>query len=277
MLNDWATDPDESHVAVTPDDSDLEELFKDLAANITKTGATDIVIDEIIDSDFKITGVSPPSKGTATMMDANTIQWKIDELGVVKNEGASLEFFIKHIGESSGDKKVNKSITYKDNETNVAIFPSPTVTVNCGYIVNPEPCPQPVDISMAPCSDFIEFDAGEVCMTGLGRILQLDFTVKNVCPEKRVAVAVFLTEINKNGAEESRGMKTFTLPAHYNEVCKNINVKGVKFVLPEDLSSFTSCQTMCRERNFKAKFLANYIDTDFNCVSEPQTDEGEEE
>jgi Uncharacterized protein encoded in toxicity protection region of plasmid R478, contains von Willebrand factor (vWF) domain len=46
VLNDWATDPDASHVAVTPDDAELEELFADLAANISKPGATNIVIDE---------------------------------------------------------------------------------------------------------------------------------------------------------------------------------------------------------------------------------------
>ena len=45
VLNDWATDPDASHVAVTPDDSQLEDLFEDLAANISKTGATNIIID----------------------------------------------------------------------------------------------------------------------------------------------------------------------------------------------------------------------------------------
>ena len=39
VLNDWATDPDASHVAVTPNDSDLENLFADLAANISKPGA----------------------------------------------------------------------------------------------------------------------------------------------------------------------------------------------------------------------------------------------
>lgn len=38
-LNDWATDPDAAHVAVTPDAADLEQLFADLAANISKTGA----------------------------------------------------------------------------------------------------------------------------------------------------------------------------------------------------------------------------------------------
>ena len=35
VLNDWATDPDASHVAVTPDDADLEQIFADLAANIS--------------------------------------------------------------------------------------------------------------------------------------------------------------------------------------------------------------------------------------------------
>ena len=34
-LNDWATDPDASHVAVTPDTADLEALFAQLAANIS--------------------------------------------------------------------------------------------------------------------------------------------------------------------------------------------------------------------------------------------------
>ena len=53
VLNDWATDPDDSHVAVTPDDSELEELFADLAANISKPGATNIVIDELVKWNFR--------------------------------------------------------------------------------------------------------------------------------------------------------------------------------------------------------------------------------
>lgn len=39
-LNDWATDPNDTHVAITPDEAELEELFAELAANISKTGAT---------------------------------------------------------------------------------------------------------------------------------------------------------------------------------------------------------------------------------------------
>ena len=51
-LNDWATDPDASHVAVTPDTADLEALFAQLAANISKPGATDIIINEAVNPDF---------------------------------------------------------------------------------------------------------------------------------------------------------------------------------------------------------------------------------
>ena len=114
VLNDWATDPDDSHVAVTPDDSELEELFADLAANISKPGATNIVIDELVNSDFVITSMVPPVKGTAEIINANSLQWKIPELGVSGNEGASLEFYIKHTGTDSGDKMVNASISYSD-------------------------------------------------------------------------------------------------------------------------------------------------------------------
>lgn len=43
-LNDWASEPDASHVAITPDDAELEQLFADLAANISKPGATNIMV-----------------------------------------------------------------------------------------------------------------------------------------------------------------------------------------------------------------------------------------
>ena len=139
VLNDWATDPDDSHVAVTPDDADLETLFGDLAVNISKPGATNIIIRERVDQDFMITSVVQPVKGTAEMIDANTILWKIDRLGVSGNEGATLEFFIRHIGQDSGEKLVNRSIDYSDTEGNAVTFPTPSVMVECGIDVEPEP------------------------------------------------------------------------------------------------------------------------------------------
>ena len=205
VLNDWATDPDTSHVAVTPDDADLEQLFADLAKNISKPGATNIVIDEVIHPDFAITNLVPPSKGTAMMVNANTLQWKIPELGVSGNEGALLEFYIRHIGTASGAKEINESISYKDTENNAATFPSPSVTVDCGIVIQPENC---------PCA---------------------------VCPDKRVALAVILTEVDCKGKEYQRGMKTFTIPAHHSPGCRDILVKCIKFVLPEDLNVSGGC------------------------------------
>lgn len=266
VLNDWATDPNASHVAVTPDDTDLEQLFEDLAANISKTGATNIVIDEVVNPDFEIMSVVPPTKGTAMMIDANTIQWKIDELGVSANEGASLEFYIKHVAQNSGEKLVNQSITYSDNEGNVVVFPDPSVTVECGIIVNPEPCPIPVDLELDGCQDSVVIDVGDTYLESLGRILQLDVTVKNVCPGKRVALAVILTEVDPNGIEHQRGMKAITIPAHSYPNCRDVLVKCIKFVLPEDLDvSGGTPEAMCNPRNFKARFIAHNIDTDYRC------------
>ncbi len=146
------------------------------------------------------------------MIDTNTLQWKISELGVLGNEGATLEFHIKHVAQTSGEKQVNQSITYSDDEGNAVIFPSPTVMVECDVVVNPEPCPTPVNVTIGGCQDSLEVDFGSVPLESLGRILQLDLTIKNVCPGRRVALAVILTEVDSNGEEHQRGMKTMTIP-----------------------------------------------------------------
>ncbi len=266
VLNDWATDPDASHVAVTPDDAELEELFADLAANISKPGATNIVIDEIVNADFSIICVIPPSKGTAMMIDSSTLQWKIAELGVSGNEGASLEFCVKHVGQSGGTKLVNKSVTYSDTEGNAVTFPEPSVQVDCGIVINPEECPEPAVFTINGCQDSLEVDLGNTYLESQGRIVQINVTVKNVCPNRRVALAVNLTEVDSQGNEYPRGLKTITIPAHHYPSCRDVQVKGIKFILPEDLnvSRGASCQ-MCSDRNLKARVFANNIDTDFQC------------
>ena len=269
VLNDWATDPDSSHVAVTPDDAALEDLFEDLAANISKPGATNIVIDEVINSDFVITSTLQPSKGTSMLVNSTTLQWRIDELGVTGNEGASLEFYIKHIGQNSGTKLVNESVTYQDAENNVVTFPEPTVVVDCGVVVHPEPCPIPVDLSLNHCQDSVVLDMGDTYLESIGRIVQLNVNVKNVCPGKRVALGVILTEVDENGIEYQRGMKAMTIPAHNQPSCRDVLVKCIRFVLPEDLDvSGGDSTSMCNTRNFKVRFIAHHIDTDYRCCDE---------
>ncbi len=265
-LNNWATDPDASHVAVTPDAADLEELFAELAANISKTGATNIQIDEVVNSDFTITSIAPPNKGTAQKLSPNKIQWNIDELGVISSESAVLEFFIRHTAQTPGKKKVNASIQYSDNEGNVVVFPEPEVTVECDVVVNPEQCPRPVDFSVEGCEDAVIVDLGETYLESQGRIIQMDVTLKNVCPGNRVALAAILTEVDQDGMEYQRGMKAFTIPAHDQPDCRDVLVKCIRFVVPEDLNvSGGTEQSLCSRRSFKARFIAHYIDTNYRC------------
>ena len=61
-------------------------------------------------------------------------------------------------------------------------------------------------------------------------------------------------------------MKAFTIPAHNSASCRDVLVKCIKFVVPEDLDvSGGSARRLCNPRNFKARFIAHNIDTDFRC------------
>lgn len=265
-LNTWASDPDVSHVAVTPDEADLEDLFAELAANISKPGATNIQIDEVLNPDFTITSVPAPSKGSAVMLDSHSLQWSIPELGVTSSESAVLEFYVQHTAQTPGIKLVNQSINYSDTEGNVVLFPQPTVAVICDVVVHPEKCPIPRELTIEGCEDSIVVDMGDVDLDSLGRIIQMDVTIKNVCPGKRVALAAILTEVDKNSMEYQRGMKAMTIPAHDSPSCRDVLVKCIRFVVPEDLDvSGNPVNIICNPRNFKVRFIAHYIDTDYRC------------
>ena len=266
-LEDWASKPASSYVAITPDDAELEELFKDLARNIAKPGATDVVVTDTVSPCFRITSVAMPTKGTASLLDAETVQWQIDELGVSQSEGAVLEFTVQHIGSCSGTVEVNESISYDDAEGNVVSFPSPELDVDCDIIIRPQICPEPVELTVDGCEDMLEFGAGDLGMESLGRIVQLSVTLKNVCPHRRVALAAILTEVDDHGLEYKRGMKTVLVPAHTKESCRDVTVRCIKFVLPESLDVSGSTSSICNARNFKARFIANYIDDNFTCCN----------
>lgn len=241
--------------------------------SFASTATADIVIDEVLNPDFVITSLPSPSRGTAEQLDAHSIKWTIPTLGVTAGESASLEFFVRHVSQEPGEKLVNASITYSDAEGNVVIFPKPKVMVDCDVVVQPDPCPVPVELKAEGCADSVVVDMGDVSLSSQGRILQLDVTVKNVCPGKRVALAAILTEVDENGMEHQRGMKVMTLPAHDQPSCRDVLVKCIKFVVPEDLDvSGGSPTSLCNPRNFKARFLANAIDTDYRCCEGVLTD-----
>ena len=271
-LNAWSSDPDSAYVAITPDDAELEDLFEDLANNIVNAGATDVTIIDTVSPCFQITSISSPTKGTASTTGTNTVTWKIDELGVAASEGATFEFTVVHIGPCEGTVEVNESISYDDAEGNVVTFPSPEIEVDCGVDVCPEGCPVTVDLTVDGCTDTVEFDAGDLVMDSLGCILQLDVTLNSVCPNKRVALAVLLSELDALDIEHKRGMKTMTIPAHTRDGCRDVTVRCIKFVLPDDLDASGSTFSICNERRFRARLIANYVDYDYECCCDNGTD-----
>ena len=264
-LHEWATDPDSEHVAVTPDPAELEELFADIAQSISKPGATGIVVDEVIHSDFQITSILTPQKGDATLMGPNTIRWTIEELGATDVETATLEFYVRHIGETGGTKPVNQSITYTDREKQDVSFPDPKVLVDCGVVTTPEGCPEPVEVTMDGCQDFVSVDLGDTYLQSQGRILEVRATLHNVCPDKRVALAVLLSEVDEKGKEHPRGMKTVTVPVHHCPACRNVLVRGIRFILPEDLNVSGTPGKLCTPRNLRVRLFSHYVDYDFQC------------
>lgn len=146
----------------------------------------------------------------------------------------------------------------------------------CEALTNPpetdvfqEPCPTPVDITFEGCQDTDRFNAGDVRLDSLGRILQLDVTLKNICPGRRVALAIVLTEVDDKGKEFKRGLKTILVPAQNRTGCRDILVKCVKFVLPEALDVSGDTQDICNRRKFRVRLFANYIDNDFHCCDQP--------
>ena len=147
-IEDWASDPSSTYVSIAPTEAELVKLFEDLAKNISKPGATNIVLRDQVDSCFRITGLSAPTKGSATQINDTTVEWRIDALGATQPEAATFEFTVRHVGDCSGDVEVNEAITYSDSEGNVVHFPSPEIEIDCGTDVHPEPCPEPVDVEI---------------------------------------------------------------------------------------------------------------------------------
>ena len=262
-LNNWATDPDSVHVAIAPTPQDLEEIFAELAANLTKPGATDLKIVEQLNPDFEIVNIVTPAKGSVEQQSDTQLTWKMDSLGVNGVESATLAFRVRHRGVTGGVKQVNQSIQYSDAQGNLVDFPDPTVNVKCDLVVCAEPCPTPVDVVAEGCSDTVVVDVGDVQLGAQGRIIQLEVTVKDVCPNRRVALGVMLEEVGPDGKTEPRGFKAYTIPAHTQPGCRDVQVQCIRFVVPEDVSLWG--KSLCDTRRFQVQLIAQEMDWEFRC------------
>ncbi len=264
-LNLWSSDPDSVYVALAANTSELDAAFDQIAAEVVKAGALDMVIQEVLNPDFQIINVNLPTTGTVNVLNPHALEWKADAVGAAGSEMASLSFDVMHIGDTSGIKSVNQSVVYSDRQGNTLIFPDPKVRVTCGNHVIVEPCPEPADFQLESCQDAAIINANDTFISGLGRIVQVDALIKNVCPGKRVAVAVLLWEVDDQGVEYARGVKSVLIPALSGRVCQDVQLKCISFVVPEALDVSGEPSSICNPRKFRVRVLANYVDTDFVC------------
>lgn len=267
----WASAPASTYVALAADTTQLDEAFSKVAGEVVLAGALDMKIEEVLNPDFKIVGIDPPSHGTAVLIDPQKLEWTAPAVGAAGAETATLSFEILHIGTDGGVKAVNDSITYSDRQGNSLTFPDPQVEVICTSIEIIEPCPEPENFTILGCQDTVITASQDALLSGLGRIVQIDTLVKNVCPNKRVAVAVVLSELDAQSVEHPRGLKTVLIPAQGGTSCQDIQLKCITFVLPEALDEIGRPDSICNPRRFSVRVFANYIDTDFVCCDAQTT------
>ena len=266
-LNLWASDPDSEHVVFTDDPQKLGELFRKIAAGVVLAGVQDAEIHEKLTPDFELIEIGTPTDGTAERTGDRTLLWTIDAAGFTeKPETVSLACKNRHVGESSGVKEGNKALTYEDRAGNQLRFPGPKAEIHCEtHVVYPEPCPVPAEITAEHCRDAVTAELPGAVLPSLGRIVTVTAVVKNVCPGKRVAAAITLSEEGEDGTLHPRGTKMILIPAQAGTECRDVVLKCVRFVVPEALDETGDPGSICNERHFRAGIFANYVDTDFVC------------
>lgn len=94
-----------------------------------------------------------------------------------------------------------------------------------------------------------------------------DFVITSILmPTKGIASMIDATTLK--WTIDKLGTKTLTIPAHFSTSCRDVLVKCVKFILPENLDvSGSSTTAICNTRNFKARVFAHNIDSDFYCCN----------
>ena len=95
-----------------------------------------------------------------------------------------------------------------------------------------------------------------------GRILDVAMTLKDVCPAKRTAVGIAVSEVDAEGNEYPRGFRAVTVPAHNYAACRDIAMPTVRFILPESLRVDGGTSVCCGSRHFVLRTAMHSIDTE---------------
>lgn len=113
-----------------------------------------------------------------------------------------------------------------------------------------------------PCEESKLVSINDACdnETGAGRMLDVQLKLRHICPGRRVAVGVALSEVDNAGNEYSRGFRAFTVPAQTGSGCEVV-LPRIRFILPEDLRADGDAG-MCRgRRHFIIRTSNHYVDS----------------
>ena len=262
MMKNWASCPEEEHSAVSCCPCGLTGAFREMGNLLSAADCGKAELLERVHRGFRILNICRVKGGTAEILGDRTVKWTIDPMEAPRTYCLCLEAI--YDGCEKGSIEVNESLSYCDSYGNCLLFESPQLLVACPEPGPQEPCPEPVEIRALACSDVAVGERADTSISGLGRIVEVNAVIRDVCPGRAVAAAVLLTEVDSCGKEHNRGLKTFELPALTGDTCRDLPLSCIRFVVPES-TAFKDPHSMCKERVFKARVMANYLDTDFTC------------
>ena len=125
-------------------------------------------------------------------------------------------------------------------------------------VVQAEAWPDPTPVTVDPCRDAVQTTVPDAQLLSLGRLVQLDVVLKNICPGKRVSATVMLTEIDPAGLEQTRAVKHILVPAQTGTTCADVTLRCIQFSVPEALD-VSGDASLCGSRSFNARVPANYV------------------
>ena len=105
-----------------------------------------------------------------------------------------------------------------------------------------------------PCESIKSVRITETLPDSEGRMLDVTMTLQNVCPGRRVFIGLSAHEVMEGGAEELRGFRALTLPAHHDGAAHAVDAPPIRFILPEE-GSYPG-----RPRHFVLRAYAHYAD-----------------
>ena len=261
-LKNIASQPWKEHICMAEHTCALETAFLKTAEKIMGSSLK-AKLREQVEDDFEITGILPPKVGSVRRLDKKTVLWTLETGAEACHERICLQLEVRHMGCRRGSFPINRCLTYEERDHHCLKFPNPCIRIEEPDCRPEECCRRGCCIVAEPCRDAAVCCCGETKLTGLGRIVEVNAVIRDVCPGKRIGAAIILTEVDLQGKEHNLGMKTYEIPAQKGENCRDVTLNCIQFVVPESTRVWDPCAGICSPRCFRARIIANYLDTDY--------------